>query len=63
MADAIASCSIPVIEIHLSQVDQREDFRKINFIRQYCQCSFVGKGFLSYGEALDYIQKKEGDKK
>ena len=63
LADAIASCSIPVIEIHLSQVDQREDFRKINFIRQYCQCSFVGKGFLSYGEALDYIQKKEGDKK
>ncbi len=59
LKDAIACCLIPVIEVHLSDVDHREDFRKINFIRNQCECSFYGKGFLSYEEALLYIQTKE----
>ena len=55
LGDAIAGSSIPVIEVHLSDINCREEFRKTNYIRSYCIQSFYGKGFLSYQEALRYI--------
>lgn len=58
LADAIKSINTPVIEVHLSDVDHREDYRKINFIREACIASFYGKGFKSYQEAIEYTIRK-----
>lgn len=53
--DAIASTSIRTIEVHLSDITKREDFRKISVIKEVCDKTFFGKHFLSYKEALEYL--------
>lgn len=45
------------IEVHLSNVDQREDFRKINYIRDVCDVCFSGKLAESYLDAIEYLKK------
>ena len=50
--DAIESVPVPVAEVHISNVDAREDFRKISVIRPSCVFTISGKGFDSYTEAL-----------
>lgn len=50
--DAIESVPVPVAEVHISNVDAREDFRKISVIRPACAFTVSGKGFDSYTEAL-----------
>lgn len=54
--DALEICKGIKIEIHLSSVDDREDFRKINFIRDVCDLCFQGKKENSYIEALKYLK-------
>ncbi len=46
--DAIASIPVPVAEVHISDIDAREDFRKISVIRPACACFVSGQGFDSY---------------
>ena len=53
--DAIASINMRVVEVHLSDINNREDFRKVNVIKDVCEESFIGKGFDSYKEALEYF--------
>ncbi len=57
--DAISSVMIPTIEVHLSNILEREDFRKISLIKDVCVKSIYGKGFDGYLEALEYFYKKE----
>ncbi|MBE6137623.1 MAG: 3-dehydroquinate dehydratase [Erysipelotrichaceae bacterium] len=45
------------IEVHLSHVDDRDDFRKINFIREVCDVCFSGKLEVSYLDAINYLKK------
>ena len=55
--DAIAAIKIPVVEVHLSNVDSREEFRKESVIAPVCKGSISGFGKYSYGlalKALDY---------
>ena len=55
--DAIAAIKIPVIEVHLSNVDSREEFRKESVIAPVCKGSISGFGKYSYAlalSALDY---------
>ncbi|MCK4551724.1 MAG: 3-dehydroquinate dehydratase [Tenericutes bacterium] len=56
--DCIKSINIPAVEVHLSNVMDREDFRKISVIEPACLAKFYGKGFNSYIEAIEFI--KEG---
>lgn len=60
--DAIKSIQIPVVEIHLSDLTKREEFRKVSVIRNACIDSIMGMGFKSYEEGLK-ILLKEGAKK
>ena len=46
------------IEVHLSEVDNREDFRKINFVRDVCTKTFSGKKEESYLEAVRYLKNR-----
>lgn len=54
--DALEIVNIPKVEVHLSEVDNREDYRKINFVRDVCDKCFAGKHELSYIDAIIYIK-------
>ena len=47
------------IEVHLSEVDNREDFRKVNFVRDVCDKTFAGKKEGSYIDALQYLKNRK----
>ena len=53
--DAIAGVSVPVAEVHISDLNTREDFRKISVIRPACVCCVSGKGFDSYVEGIQNL--------
>lgn len=60
--DAIKSISIPVIEVHLTDINNREDFRKVSVIRKACKGSIMGLGFESYKEGINLLLKEVLDK-
>jgi len=55
--DAVKSVGIPTVEVHISDPDKRDEFRKISFVRQACIATVKGKGFEGYLEALDILAK------
>ena len=55
--DAVKSVGIPTVEVHISKVEQREDFRQISYIRAACLATVTGKGFAGYLEAIDLLGK------
>lgn len=55
--DALKAVSIPAVEVHISQVDQREDFRKISYVRKACIATILGHGFEGYLEAMDVLKE------
>jgi 3-dehydroquinate dehydratase-2 len=56
--DAIKSIQIPVVEVHLSDVNNREEFRKISVIKPACIATVSGLGFNSYEEGLKILLKE-----
>lgn len=56
--DALKAVSIPACEVHLTDVNSREDFRKISFVRQACEKTFSGFGFEGYKMAMEYLAQK-----
>ncbi len=52
IADALKAVDIPFAEVHLTDPDTREYFRKISYIRPYAKITVKGKGFNGYIEAL-----------
>lgn len=60
VADALKGVDIPFVEVHISKVDEREDFRKISFVKNYALATVSGKGFDGYLDAikmLEHLQK------
>ncbi len=55
--DALKSVNIPTVEVHITDVNSREDFRKISYIREYALATVSGKGFDGYLEAIDILNK------
>ena len=53
--DALKATSIPTVEVHISDVASREDFRQISYIRQVAKKTIAGKGFAGYTEAIDFL--------
>jgi 3-dehydroquinate dehydratase-2 len=62
LLDAVKSVKLPTVEIHISDVNSREDFRQISYIRQACIKTISGKGTDGYLIAIDelikYIQEE-----
>ena len=56
--DAIKSIKTPVIEVHLSDLSLREDFRQVSVIKDACKYSIMGKGFEGYKEAIKLLIKE-----
>lgn len=55
LGDALAAVRIPTVEVHLSRVDEREDFRRVNYIRPHCAAVVSGEGQAGYVRALDLL--------
>lgn len=55
LLDAVKAVGIPTVEVHLSDVRQREDFRKISYVRSACIATIAGHGFAGYMEAVRLI--------
>lgn len=55
LLDAVKTVNIPTVEVHLSDPDTREEFRKISYIRLGCVKTIKGLGFQSYIEALRFL--------
>ena len=53
--DALKAVGIPAVEVHISDVSSREDFRQISFVRAACKKTISGHGIDGYIEALDYL--------
>lgn len=57
LLDALKAVGIPTVEVHISDVSAREDFRQRSFIRAACVATVMGKGFDGYCEAMDILLK------
>jgi 3-dehydroquinate dehydratase-2 len=53
--DAVKSVSIPTVEVHISKVEEREDFRRISYVRLACVKTITGHGTDGYLEAIDFL--------
>ena len=58
--DALKAVSIPAVEVHISQVSEREQFRQISYVSYYCFKTIMGKGFDGYIEAIDLLADNYG---
>lgn len=58
--DALKAVGVPAVEVHISDVTKREDYRQISFVREYCEKSIMGHGFDGYLEAMDYLIERYG---
>ena len=62
LLDALKAVSIPTVEVHISEVDKREDFRRVSYVRSACIATISGHGTDGYLEAIDILLKR-GDNK
>ena len=59
LLDAVKAVGIPTVEVHISDPDTREDFRRVSYIRAACVRNIRGHGFEGYLEALRFLVNNE----
>ena len=57
LLDALKAVGIPAVEVHISDVAAREDFRQISYVRPACIATVTGRGFAGYLDAVDILLK------
>lgn len=55
--DALKAVNIPTVEVHLTDIEKREDFRKISYISYFAEKTIKGNGFDGYIEAINYLKE------
>ncbi|MBQ7549119.1 MAG: type II 3-dehydroquinate dehydratase [Clostridia bacterium] len=58
--DALKAVGTPTCEVHISDVNEREEFRRFSYVSLYAEKTIIGHGFEGYLEALEYLVKKYG---
>ncbi len=56
--DALASITVPKVEIHISDITKREEFRKVSVTAEVCDKQIYGQGLDGYLQAIDYVIAK-----
>lgn len=59
--DALKAVNLPAVEVHLSAIEKRENFRQISYAGMDCEKTITGKGFAGYTEAILYLKEKYGN--
>ena len=54
--DALKAVALPTVEVHLTDISTREEFRRFSFVSLYAQKTICGKGFDGYREGLEYLK-------
>jgi len=57
LLDALKAVAIPTVEVHISDIAAREDFRQISYVRPACIATVTGRGFAGYLDAVDILLK------
>ena len=55
LRDAVACSEVPVVEVHISDISQREEFRRISLLTDICAHSIIGHGTDGYNEAIEWL--------
>mgnify|MGYP003290038464 CR=1 FL=1 len=58
--DALKAVGIPAVEVHISDVANREDFRQVSYPGMYCEKTIAGQGIRGYQIAMEYLKQKHG---
>lgn len=58
LLDALKAVAIPCVEVHISAVDKREDFRQVSYIKKACVATVAGEGFNGYLHAIDILMER-----
>lgn len=56
--DALRAVALPAVEVHLSNIEERESFRQISYTSLACEKTIIGRGFEGYGEAIRFLTKR-----
>jgi 3-dehydroquinate dehydratase-2 len=59
LRDAVACSEVPVVEVHISDISQREEFRRTSLLTDVCAHSIIGHGTDGYNEAIEWLLEKE----
>ena len=60
--DALKAVSLPTAEVHLSDINTREEFRRFSYVSLYAQKTICGMGFAGYRAALEWLKEREQGK-
>ena len=55
--DALKAVNIPTVEVHLTDIDMREEFRKISYVSYFAKKTIKGEGFDGYIKAIKYLKE------
>ena len=58
--DALKAVGLPAVEVHLSNVNAREPFRRLSYAGMACEKTIVGQGFQGYVQAIGYLKERLG---
>ena len=56
LSDALKAVALPAVEVHISDVSRREDFRQISYAGKACVKTYMGLGFEGYRQAILYLK-------
>ena len=60
LLDAVKAVGIPTVEVHVSDPDTRETFRRVSYIREACAATIRGHGLDGYLEAMRFLKERYG---
>ncbi len=63
LLDAVKSVKLPTVEVHISDLSNREEYRQVSFIRKACIETITGEGFKGYLHALDILRERINENK
>jgi 3-dehydroquinate dehydratase-2 len=55
ISDALKAVAIPAVEVHISDVDAREEYRRVSYVRSACVATISGRGLAGYLDAVDLL--------
>lgn len=58
LRDAVSACRVPVVEVHISDIGAREEFRRHSYLSDVCAHHVIGRGVAGYAEAIEWIAQR-----